>query len=66
MQFGQTPAMPDAELSSLTSSLDDLRQRIATKADSAEAENPDLAVDLYEIERSLNMALRRLHKLLGK
>lgn len=58
--------MPDAELSSLTSSLDDLRQRIATKADSAEAENPDLAVDLYEIERSLNMALRRLHKLLGK
>lgn len=58
--------MPDAELSSLTSTLDDLRKRIATKADSAEAENPDLAVDLYEIERALNMALRRLHKLLGK
>jgi hypothetical protein len=58
--------MPDAELSSLSSTLDEIRKRVATKAETVEHDDPDLAVDLYEIERSLSMALRRLNKLLTK
>jgi hypothetical protein len=55
--------MADAELSSLRSTLDEIRRRITAKAETVETENPDLAVDLFEIERSLAMALRRLSKL---
>ena len=57
--------MRDAELSSLTSTLDDLRRRITTKAEAASTADPDLAVDLYEVERSLTTALRRLAKLIA-
>lgn len=58
--------MPDAELSSLASTLDDVRRRIAALAESHESDgDADAAIDLYEVERSLNTALRRLQKLVS-
>lgn len=63
----QTPPMADAELSSLSSTLDDVRKRITARAESLTAAgNEDAAIDLYEVERSLNTALRRLTKLLDR
>jgi hypothetical protein len=59
--------MPDAELSSLTSTLEDVRRRITARADALTAAgDDDAAVDLYEVERSLNSAVRRLSKLLDR
>jgi hypothetical protein len=58
--------MPDAELSSITSTLEELAKRIERLAVSHEHDGrPDVAVDLYEVERSINASVRRLTKLVA-
>ena len=52
---------PGAELSSLTTALDELTSRVAAIAESlAGTEDDLLASDLFEVERSLREAVRRL------
>lgn len=52
-----------AELSSLETAVQELGQRITLAADGLlGTRNEDVAVDLYEVERSLRMARRRLVK----
>lgn len=61
--MGQTaPVSSDhAALSSLASSLDDLTNRVTAIADRHQGQaTEDLARDLYEVERSLRAAHRRL------
>ena len=59
--------MADPELSSITSTLDDVAKRIVRLAESHDkAGRSDVAVDLYEVERSLNASVRRLTKLVNK
>jgi hypothetical protein len=54
-----------AELSSLASVLDDLQRRIAQVAAQYEGSpREDVAAGLYEVERSLSSASRRLGKIL--
>ncbi|MDQ2651085.1 MAG: hypothetical protein M3Z03_16215 [Actinomycetota bacterium] len=56
-----------AQLSSLSSSLDQLTQRITSMAEGfAGAPREDLAADLYDIERHLNAASRRMRTLLDR
>ncbi len=56
--------MADPELSSITSTLDDVAKRIVRLAESHEKNGQsDVAVDLYEVERALNASVRRLTKL---
>jgi hypothetical protein len=56
-----------AALSSLSSSLDDLAARVTAMADSlGGSPREDVAADLYEVERSLQAADRRLKALLGR
>lgn len=60
---GLTEGMdPDrAELSSVSTSLDDLSTRVERLAGSLQRRRQDaLAADLYEVERALRMAERRL------
>ena len=58
--------MADPELSSITSTLDDVRRRIVRLAESNEQEGrADVAIDLYEVERSLVASVRRLTKLVN-
>jgi hypothetical protein len=53
-----------AELSSLASALDDLTLRITVLADRHHnTPTEDIAADLYEVERALRTAGRRLSKL---
>ncbi len=50
-----------AELSSLTSTLDELTRRVTALAEQARAgEEDDLAAELFGVERALTGALRRL------
>jgi hypothetical protein len=50
-----------AELSSITSSLDQLARRVASMAETADrAREEDVASELYAVERSLSGATRRL------
>ena len=59
-------AVADPELSSITSTLVDLAKRIESLAASHEqGGRPDVAVDLYEVERSINASVRRLTKLVN-
>ncbi|MEY2467487.1 MAG: hypothetical protein QOF21_185 [Actinomycetota bacterium] len=59
--------MPDAELSSLTSTLDEVRRRVAALAARHEADgDEDTAIDLYEVERALSTGVRRLTKIVDK
>jgi hypothetical protein len=52
-----------AELSSLETAVHELGERITAAADGLlGTRNEDVAVDLYEVERSLRMARRRLVK----
>lgn len=52
-----------AELSSLETAVHELGERITAAADGLlGTQNEDVAVDLYEVERSLRMARRRLAK----
>lgn len=59
-------ADPRAELSSVTTTLDELTRRLAgIAASSAAADDDDpLAIELYEVERALQGAHRRLVRLL--
>ena len=54
--------MSTAELSSLATALDDLARRVTKLAEGLASEEQDLAVELFEVERSLNGAQRRLRK----
>jgi hypothetical protein len=51
-----------AELSSMATALDDLARRVTSLAEGLAGEREDLAVELFEVERSLNGARRRLRK----
>lgn len=54
---------PSAELSALASGLDDLTNRIAAMAQSLDEEpTARVAVDLFETERSLRIAARRIER----
>ena len=69
MAAGHTGGMSldAAHLSSLSTALDELTARITALADDlAGAPREDVAADLYEIERHLNAATRRLHTLLAR
>jgi hypothetical protein len=60
------PASSAASLSSVASVLEDLTRRVTVLAEEATARQDDLlAGELYEVERSLNAALRRLTRLLA-
>ena len=51
----------DAELSSLSSTLKELNDRVSAMAESAQASgNEDMARELFAVERALGGALRRL------
>lgn len=52
----------NAELSSLSTALDDLTRRVSDLAEGLANEQQDLAIELFEVERSLNGARRRLQK----
>ena len=57
-------AVNHAELDSLSTSLDDLARRLSGFADEASAaKRDDIANELFEIERSLTTAARRLARL---
>lgn len=52
-----------AELSSISSTLADLTRRVTSLAEHArDAQEPDLAAELFTVERGLNGALRRLER----
>ena len=56
-----------AQLSSLSTSLGDLAQRVTDLADGLQGSpREDVAADLYEVERSLQAAHRRLQELVRK
>jgi Mg2+ and Co2+ transporter CorA len=56
-----------AQLSSLSSALEDLTQRITALADGFQASpREDVAADLYDVERHLQSAHRRLRTLVAK
>ena len=64
-----TGAMPldAAQLSSISTALDELTTRIVSLADAYhESPRDDVAADLYEVERNLHAASRRLKALLAK
>ncbi|MBV8980431.1 MAG: hypothetical protein JO086_06000 [Acidimicrobiia bacterium] len=54
----------EAELSSITTALDELRRRITTLAErNAGTEDETVAQGLFDVERTLGEALRRLARL---
>lgn len=53
------------ELSSMSTALEDLTQRIAAAAEQLQGDREDMAVALYEVERSLSAAQRRLDQVVG-
>jgi hypothetical protein len=56
-----------AHLSSLSTALDELTERITALADDFQgAPREDVAADLYEVERNLLAAARRLRTLVGR
>ena len=55
-----------AELSSLSTMLEDVTSRLAGIAESAANEDQAGAAELFEIERDLQSASRRLAKLIGE
>lgn len=60
-------AGPRAELSSIASSLSELNRRITALAEHAhQAQDAELADELYEVERALRGALRRLERAMGQ
>ena len=54
---------PRPELSSVSTALDELTKRLSAMADAAVGAEQDISVELFEIERSLRGAQRRLQKL---
>jgi hypothetical protein len=60
-------ALDTAQLSSLTTALDELTQRVTTLADEYQGSpREDVAAGLYEAERHLVAATRRLQGLLDR
>jgi hypothetical protein len=60
-------AVADAELSSINATVDELRGRIARLAEGHESKgDEDAATELYEVERSLAAATRRLTRLVSR
>ena len=60
-------ALDTAQLSSLSTALEDLTRRITDLADQFQGSpREDVAADLYEIERQLLTATRRLKSLLDR
>ena len=56
-----------AALSSISTALDELTQRIGALADEHKSSPREgVAADLYEVERNLNAAARRLKAILAK
>lgn len=51
-------------MSSLATALDDLAKRVTHLAEDLAGEQQDLAVELFEVERALNGARRRMRKVL--
>lgn len=56
---------PRPELSSVSTALDELTKRLSTMADAVIGAEEDISVELFEIERSLRAAQRRLQKLVS-
>jgi hypothetical protein len=54
---------PRPELSSVSTALDELTKRLSAMADAVVGAEQDISVELFEIERSLRVAQRRLQKL---
>jgi hypothetical protein len=52
-----------AEISSLSTTLDELTRRVGSMAEAAGPGDEELAMELFGVERSLSGALRRLRKL---
>jgi hypothetical protein len=60
-----TPELDTAQLSAIHTSLDDLAERLTAMADRYQGSpREDVAASLYEIERNLQAASRKLEKLL--
>ena len=60
-------AIDSAQLSSLSTALDDLAKRVTDLADQLEGSTrEDAAADLYEVERHLVAAARRLKGVLDR
>lgn len=60
-------ALDTAQLSSLSTALDDLSNRVTALADEQHgAPREDVAADLYEVERHLQAATRRLKAILDR
>ena len=60
-------ALDSAQLSSLSTALDDLTQRITSLADDYQGSpREDVASDLYDVERNLQAAARRLRALVAR
>ena len=57
---------PRPELSSVSTALDELTKRLSAMADASAGEKSDISVELFEIERSLRGAQRRLQKLVQR
>jgi hypothetical protein len=61
------PAIDTAQLSSLSTALDDLSKRVTELADQYNGSpREDVAADLYEVERHLMAAGRRLKTLVDR
>lgn len=56
---------PRPELSSVSTALDDLTKRLSAMADATAKGDQNLAIELFEIERSLRGAQRRLSRLVS-
>jgi len=56
---------PRPELSSVSTALDELTGRLSAMADAAAGGDENMATELFEIERSLQGARRRLAKLVS-
>lgn len=54
---------PRPELSSVSTALDELTKRLSAMADAVVGAEQDISVELFEIERSLRVAQRRLQRL---
>lgn len=63
---GDNRSMPNPlpELSSLAATLDDLTRRVSVMAEGSAAGDETLSAELFEIERDLRTAARRLDRLL--
>jgi hypothetical protein len=65
IRIGENAEMrPTAELSSITTVLEEVGRRVAGIADDYQAaKRGDLAADLYEVERAIASATRRLNRI---